>query len=320
MAKLDVTQYNGSFLKVTVPFICAKNKGVPGKDSIFVSYIDEQDRTDEEKERARRNIGLTDDVIGLSEDVPASITVGGIASGSTVAQGTTFKEFVDMLINPYQKPTISLSATFYDIDNTNLGNTAEKNTTVRKVVLKAVTGKKSADISNVKFFVSTESQAVKTIDEEVAAGGTYYYTYTIDSGTIPSSTIFTASVTDENEKTATSGGCNISYEEYVYIIPKTDKNMSAPASSDDIRGASIKKTYSSSVSVPQTTLQYGVWVCCPNGFKPAILTSSNDNLNFEKSLCEYIYNDGSVTSYAVWYCESRGYNESYYNKVTFTTE
>lgn len=319
MSKLDAILGEGYYVHVNIPLINMVNADVAvGGKSNYVSYVEEQNKTEEEKAMARENIGITDEVLGLSESVKATISVGGITSGTNITEGTTLHDFVDMLVNPYQKPTITLSAAFYDIANNNVGTQTEVNNDVRKVVLSAVVGKKSKPVSSVEFRLGNE--VLSTITDNVAAGGTFTYTYTIDNGTIPSSAKFTAVAEDEDEKTAVSGQQSISYINYVYIKPKTTSNMAAPATSADIHNIGSPKGYASSINVSQTNVQYGVWVCCPSGYKPAILTSSNDNLAFTGTEVDYICDNGTTISYKVWYCQSAAYNASYYNKVTFTTE
>lgn len=319
MNTLEVKIGDGAYVSVNIPLLNVVNANVPvGSKSNFVSYVEEQNKTDEEKALARENIGLTDEVLGLSESVMASIDVGGIKSGTNITQGTTLREFVDMLVNPYQKPTITLSAVFYDVNNNSVGTQTEVNNDVRKVVLTASVGKKSKPISSVKFYIgSTELQ---DITDGVTGGGTFTHTYTIDSGTIPSAAKFSATATDDDDKTTVSGNQSVSYVNYVYVKPKTARDMPAPATSADIHSIGSPKVYSSSISVTQTEVQYGVWVCCPSGYKPAILTSSNDNLSFTGTNIEYVCNNGTAITYKVWYCQSAGYNTSYYNKITFTTE
>ena len=319
MNTLEVKIGDGSFVWVEIPMVNVVNANVAtGSESNFVSYVEQQNKSDEEKALARENIGLTDEVLGLSEAVKASISVGGITSGTNIAEGTTLHDFVDMLVNPYQKPTISLSAIFYDANNNNVGTQTEVNNDVRKVVLSAVVGKKSKSVTSVKFYLG--GTLLETLADGVSAGGTFTHTYTIENGTIPSSAKFTAVATDEDENSSTSGQQSISYVNYVYIKPKTTSAMSAPATSADIHSISTQKVYASSVSVSQTEVQYGVWVCCPSGYKPAILTSSNDNLSFTSTNVDYICANGTTIPYKVWYCPSAAYNASYYNKVTFTTE
>lgn len=318
MARLDAILGEGYYVHVNIPLINMVNADVAvGGKSNFVSYVEEQNKSEEEKALARANIGLTDEVLGMSESVMASIEVGGITSGTNITEGTTLHDFVDMLVNPYQKPTISLSATFYDENNNNVGTQAEVNTNVRKVVLSAIVGKKSKAIGSVKFRLGGDVLA--TITDDVARGGTFTYTYTIDSGTIPSSAKFSAIATDEGDGSTTSGQQSISYVNYIYFKPKTTSAMVAPSNSLDIHSIGSPKTIASVVSVAKTNVQYGLWVCCPANYKPSVLTSSNDDLAFTSTNVEYICNNGASIPYKVWYCESAAYNASYYDKITFTT-
>lgn len=318
MNLLEVKIGDGAYVCVNIPLANVVNANVPvGSKSNYVSYVEEQNKTEEEKALARENIGITDEVLGMSESVMASIEVGGITSGTNIAEGTTLHDFVDMLVNPYQKPTISLSATFYDENNNNVGTQAEVNTNVRKVVLSAIVGKKSKPITSVKFRLGGEE--LETITDDVARGGTFTHTYTIDSGTIPSSAKFSALVTDEDEKSTTSGQQSVNYVNYIYFKPKTSSDMVAPSSSENIHNIGSPKILAGTISVAKTNVQYGLWVCCPSGYKPAILTSSNDNLSFTSANVEYICNNGTSIPYKVWYCQSAAYNASYYDKITFTT-
>ena len=59
MPRLDVTQCEGNYLRVRVPLMVVNGGSVD--ENNFVSYVFEQNKTEEEQRRARLNIGITDD-------------------------------------------------------------------------------------------------------------------------------------------------------------------------------------------------------------------------------------------------------------------
>lgn len=58
MPRLDVTQCEGSYLRVRVPLMVVNGGGAD--ENNFVSYVREQGKTESEQGVARRNIGITD--------------------------------------------------------------------------------------------------------------------------------------------------------------------------------------------------------------------------------------------------------------------
>ena len=247
----------------------------------------------------------------LGEAVTAVLDVGGITSGTTLSADTTFHDFVDKLLNPFQNPTITFSIS--PSGKREVGNL------VSSVTLTAVVTKKTADIANVKFY--TGSTLLDTVTSGVASGGTFTYTYTPQTA-ISSATSFKATTTDAATPTAhtvESNTASISFGNYVYIQPKTTSNQSAPSTSSDIHNITKKEWYASSVSITSTQLQYGVWVCCPSGYVPHIKTSTNDNLNFTSTDVTYTYDDSTTTTYKVWYSPSAVSSTATYDKITFTT-
>lgn len=246
----------------------------------------------------------------LGEAVTAVQTVGGISSGTTLSADTTFHDFVDKLLNPFQNPTISFSIS--------PSGKRETGNNVSSVTLTAVVTKKTANIANVKFYMG--STLLETVTSGVASGGTFTYTYT-PSSDITSDTSFKATVTDAatTPNTVESNTASITFANYVYILPKTTSNQSAPSSSSDIHNITKKEWYAATLNITAIQLQFGVWICCPSGYVPHVTTSTNDPLNFTSTDVTYTFDDSTTTTYKVWYSPSAVSSTATYNKITFTT-
>lgn len=65
MPRLDVTQCEGSYLRVRVPLLVVNGGGAD--ENNLVSYVKEQDKSESERARARQNIGISDDMYEFIE-------------------------------------------------------------------------------------------------------------------------------------------------------------------------------------------------------------------------------------------------------------
>lgn len=138
----------------------------------------------------------------------ASITVGGIAAGTTFTN-EPITNIIDRLINPYQKPTISISLT----PNTTVYETG---TTTQSITVTARVGKKSKDIKSVKFYV--DGTLKTTITDSVANGGNFTYA----AGTFTKGTTFKVETEDEDNTVTASASiafANASYYGIVSVEP-----------------------------------------------------------------------------------------------------
>ena len=122
MNTLEVKIGDGAYVSVNVPLVNVVNANVPvGSKSNFVSYVEEQNKTEEEKARARQNIGITDDLFNQIDDNNEDFTVMGVNVGN-IKDGDTFiasetnawnilKQMLTKVIDVIaHKPTITLSS------------------------------------------------------------------------------------------------------------------------------------------------------------------------------------------------------------------
>ena len=127
MSKLDAILSEGYYVHVNVPLINVAGGGSSGDKFDFVSYSEEQNKTEEEKEQARENIGITDDmyafiergesgeggkcVIGEKNEGDGGITttkeVGGINRGVFLDKNTLLEKILRDMLSPLATPTIT---------------------------------------------------------------------------------------------------------------------------------------------------------------------------------------------------------------------
>lgn len=131
----------------------------------------------------------------LSQPLTANETIGSVTPGKTYPKGTPFEQILRDILIKYLKPTISLSLspskTLYDAVTENIS----------EIQLVAAVGRKSKDITAVKFFVN--GSLVNTVQQTVTTGGTFAYGY-IPSTPINFNTTFSATATDGQETVTSS--------------------------------------------------------------------------------------------------------------------
>ena len=198
------------------------------------------------------------------------IDIGGIKKNQTF-NNATLQEMFDMLLHPYEKPTMTLginpAKTIYD-------KVAE---TLASITINANVTKKTENIKEVRFYV--DNVLVNT-DTAHPNGGLVSYTHTFAS---PTNTTFNVKIECEDIKGATS---KVSANTNVYFVGKSYYGCLPEGTTFD--EASIKtlntvlkrelKYKYSGITTAGADL-YHIVLCQPKEF--GIITSVKDALNFE---------------------------------------
>lgn len=200
----------------------------------------------------------------------SGINIGGIKKNQTFTNAT-LQEMFDMLLHPYEKPTMTLginpAKTIYD-------KVAE---TLASITINANVTKKTENIKEIRFYV--DNVLVNT-DTTHPNGGLANYTHTFTS---PTNTTFNVKIECEDIKGATS---KVSANTNIYFVGKSYYGCLPEGTTFD--EASIKtlntvlkkelKYKYSGITTTGTDL-YHIVLCQPKEF--GIITSVKDALNFE---------------------------------------
>ena len=259
--KIDIIKVNG----VELPVI---DKAVDIEIPEYI-YIGNTEPTDE-------NIVLwvnpdeTGSAGGGSYSGTSGIDIGGIKKNQTF-NNAKLQEMFDMLLHPYEKPTMTLginpAKTIYD-------KVAE---TLASITINANVTKKTENIKEVRFYV--DNVLVNT-DTAHPNGGLVSYTHTFAS---PTNTTFNVKIECEDIKGATS---KVSANTNVYFVGKSYYGCLPEGTTFD--EASIKtlntvlkrelKYKYSGITTTGADL-YHIVLCQPKEF--GTITSVKDTLNFE---------------------------------------
>lgn len=240
--------------------------------------------------------------ISYIDNEPVINSIGGITAGSTYPDGTVQQVIYDLL-HPYVKPTISLSAS-------PTGGVKEKGTTLSSVRFTATTGKKSANITKVEFFVNGSSAGV--IESPNATGGTETLSY---GSNITANTSVYANVTDAKNGTTKSNTIL-----YTFVYPAYVGSLDASASSptqQQIKAMEKKVQTKGSVSYTYTVNNKRLCIACPPGWTLSKITDPNGfdvTATYAKSTLSVTGLDGTAQTYNIYLSEpttQTGY------KVTF---
>ena len=200
----------------------------------------------------------------------SGINIGGIKKNQTFSNAT-LQEMFDMLLHPYEKPTMTLginpTKTIYD-------KVAE---TLASITINANVTKKTENIKEVRFYV--DNVLVNT-DTTHPNGGLVSYTHTFAS---PTNTTFNVKIECEDIKGATS---KVSANTNVYFVGKsyygclpegTTIDETSIKTLNTVLKKELKYKYSG-ITTTGTDL-YHIVLCQPKEF--GIITSVKDALNFE---------------------------------------
>ena len=207
---------------------------------------------------------------GGSYSGTSGIDIGGIKKNQTF-NNATLQEMFDMLLHPYEKPTMTLginpAKTIYD-------KVAE---TLASITINANVTKKTENIKEVRFYV--DNVLVNT-DTSHPNGGLVSYTHTFAS---PTNTTFNVKIECEDIKGATS---KVSANTNVYFVGKsyygclpegTTIDETSIKTLNTVLKKELKYKYSG-ITTTGTNL-YHIVLCQPKEF--GIITSVKDALNFE---------------------------------------
>ena len=207
---------------------------------------------------------------GGSYSGTSGIDIGGIKKNQTF-NNATLQEMFDMLLHPYEKPTMTLginpAKTIYD-------KVAE---TLASITINANVTKKTENIKEVRFYV--DNVLVNT-DTAHPNGGLVSYTHTFTS---PTNTTFNVKIECEDIKGATS---KVSANTNVYFVGKSyygclPEGTTIDETSIKTLNTVLKKELRYKYSGITTTGAnlYHIVLCQPKEF--GIITSVKDALNFE---------------------------------------
>ena len=256
--KIDIIKVNG----VELPVV---DKAVDIEIPDYI-YIGNTEPTDE-------NVILwinPDEADGGGYSGTSGIDIGGIKKNQKF-NNATLQEMFDMLLHPYEKPTMTLginpAKTIYD----------KVTETLASITINANVTKKTKNIKEVRFYV--DNVLVNT-DTAHPNGGLVSYTHTFTS---PTNTTFNVKIECEDIKGATS---RVSANTNVYFVGKSYYGCLPEGTTFD--EASIKtlntvlkrelKYKYSGITTTGTNL-YHIVLCQPKEF--GIITSVKDALNFE---------------------------------------
>ena len=200
----------------------------------------------------------------------SGIAIGGIKKNQTF-NNATLQEMFDMLLHPYEKPTMTLginpAKTIYD----------KVTETLASITINANVTKKTENIKEIRFYV--DNVLVNT-DTTHPNGGLVSYTHTFTS---PTNTTFNVKIECEDIKGATS---KVSANTNVYFVGKsyygclpegTTIDETSIKTLNTVLKKELKYKYSG-ITTTGTNL-YHIVLCQPKEF--GIITSVKDALNFE---------------------------------------
>lgn len=200
----------------------------------------------------------------------SGIEIGGIKKNQTF-NNATLQEMFDMLLHPYEKPTMTLginpAKTIYD----------KVTETLASITINANVTKKTENIKEIRFYV--DNVLVNT-DTTHPNGGLVSYTHTFAS---PTNTTFNVKIECEDIKGATS---KVSANTNVYFVGKsyygclpegTTIDETSIKTLNTVLKKELKYKYSG-ITTTGTNL-YHIVLCQPKEF--GTITSVKDALNFE---------------------------------------
>ena len=200
----------------------------------------------------------------------SGIDIGGIKKNQTFTDAT-LQEMFDMLLHPYEKPTMTLginpTKTIYD----------KVTETLASITINANVTKKTENIKEIRFYV--DNVLVNT-DTTHPNGGLVNYTHTFAS---PTNTTFNVKIECEDIKGATS---KVSANTNVYFVGKsyygclpegTTIDETSIKTLNTVLKKELKYKYSG-ITTTGTNL-YHIVLCQPKEF--GTITSVKDALNFE---------------------------------------
>lgn len=227
----------------------------------------------------------------------ATVTVGGITTGQTFTNAT-FQQVVDALINPYAKPSATLTLS--------VSTAQEYGATISSVTMSVAAVKNTNPIYGIKFKVGDTVVDTQT-GSSVADGGTFTYTYSTSFST---DTTFSVIVSD-NENYSASGSSTdtktVSFSKHVYY--GSVSSTTAPTSST---GLSHAASVSSGVNITTASGEYVVFM------------SPTSKTSIQQLIIGTWYDIATTNKGTVTFTLSTGATETYYcymsNQMVAATE
>ena len=201
MDRLEVTKTNGTFLRVNVPLINVADNG-----NKYVSYVVEQDKTDEERGRARHNVGITDEMYefikkGSAEPVVAGdIEIDNITTKKRVNPET--ENNVIYAVNSILDDEDGITVMGVNVGNLHSGDVIECGTTIWDVIRRMVTNvidviahvpvvtlRSDKSAATVELGTSL-TQTLTTVYTDGYFSGDSGYSYRLDAGCAQGATVY----------------------------------------------------------------------------------------------------------------------------------
>ena len=227
---------------------------VPTKDELYVilSEGDYQNlifRWDEDEEEYIGVGGSGSGDAALESAVTSNLTVGAIASGTTLAQGTTFTEFVQKLLIQEVAPTISFSIS--KSGNVEVGDSYTETLTL------AVTAMGSAKkIKTIAWYEGSTLLQTDTVDSTTTGSWTYVMaTATTENTTFKAVVTYTKS--DDNDTSVTkTASISFYYEKFYGGVSDLDPSEATVEALTGVLGTAKGGTYSFTVTAGRICYAY----------------------------------------------------------------
>ena len=185
----------------------------------------------------------------LDSAVTANTTVGAIASGTTLAQGTTFTEFVQKLVVSEIAPTVTFSLS-------KSGNVAYGGSYTETLTLAVTAMGTAKKIKTIAWYEGDTLKKTDTVDSTTTGS----WTYTMDTATTTSTTfkaIVTYTKSDDTDTTVTkTGSINFYYNKFYGAVSDLAPSEATVEALTTALGTGKGGTYSFTVSAGRICYAY----------------------------------------------------------------
>lgn len=231
--------------------------GVPGEDGRGIKSVDinksehliityDDDTT---HDAGKVSGGGTGGDAELESDVTSNLTVGAIASGTTLEAGTTFTEFVQKLLITEVAPTINFSIS-------KSGNVVYGGSYTETLTLAVSAMGSAKKIKSIAWYEGNTLKQTDTIDSTVTGS----WTYTMPSATTDSTTfkaVVTYTKSDNTDTTATkTASINFYYNKFYGAVADLNPSEATVEALTAALGTAKGGTYSFTVSAGRICYAY----------------------------------------------------------------
>lgn len=207
-----------------------KSVVINAQNHLIITYTDNQ-----EEDAGEINVECGDS--SLTSSVTANTTVGAIASGTTLAQGTTFTQFVEKLLVSEIAPTINFSLS--KSGNVAYGQSYTETLTVN--VTNMGTAKK---IKTIAWYQGNTLLQTDTIDSSVSGSWSYTMgTATTDTTTFKAIVTYTKSNSADTSVTKTAS-INFYYNKFYGVVDALNPTEATIEALTSVLGTAKGGTYS----------------------------------------------------------------------------